>query len=52
MRAEDHAAAGVVRRADGALTSTAGAANTYDLIDNKALVLTEAALKYIEEVLA
>ena len=30
----------------------AGAANTYDLIDNKALVLTEAALKYIEEVLA
>ena len=30
----------------------AGAANPYDLIDNKALVLTEAALKYIEEVLA
>ena len=34
------------------LASRAGAANTYDLIDNKALVLTEAALKYIEEVLA
>ena len=30
----------------------AGAANTYDLIDNQALVLTEPALKYIEEVLA
>ena len=27
-------------------------ANTYDLVDNKALVLTSASLKYIEEVLA
>ncbi|MEE0844991.1 MAG: 50S ribosomal protein L4 [Eggerthellaceae bacterium] len=30
----------------------ASAANTYELIDNKALVFTEAALTYIEEVLA